>query len=72
MLVAEAFAFLEAPVERVTMPDIPFPANRRLVEHALPGVESIAAAMRSACHYRPGGGAPGTTRLPHRFVLDGA
>lgn len=47
-LAESAFDALVAPVERVTMPDIPVPANRQLAEQALPGPEQIAAAMRDA------------------------
>ena len=42
----EAFEFLDAPVERLTMPDIPVPYNVRLMESVLPTVQSISAKMQ--------------------------
>lgn len=45
-LAKEAFRFLDAPVERLTMPDIPVPHNVGLMNAVLPGVDSIAEAMR--------------------------
>jgi 2-oxoisovalerate dehydrogenase E1 component len=37
----EAFLDLDAPVARVTMPDIPSPHHPKLMEWALPSVERI-------------------------------
>ena len=45
-LVEEAFFHLDAPIERLTMPDIPSPHSPILLEAALPSVPAIAAAMR--------------------------
>jgi 2-oxoisovalerate dehydrogenase E1 component len=41
----EAFLDLDAPVARVTMPDIPSPHHPSLLEHALPSVERIRAEI---------------------------
>jgi len=45
-IASEAFADLDAPVERLTTPDCPIPYNVGLMEAVLPGVESIRAKMR--------------------------
>lgn len=42
----EAFGYLEAPIKRVCGRDIPIPYNRTLEYHAVPQVETIAAAAR--------------------------
>ena len=41
----EAFLDLDAPVARVTMPDIPSPHHPKLLEWAVPGVEDIRDAI---------------------------
>ncbi|RJE85045.1 pyruvate dehydrogenase [Paracoccus onubensis] len=41
----EAFLDLDAPVARLTMPDIPSPHNPVLLEHVVPSVASIAAKI---------------------------
>ncbi len=41
----EAFLDLDAPVARVTMPDIPSPHHPRLLEWAVPSVERIHAEI---------------------------
>lgn len=41
----EAFLDLDAPVARLTMPDIPSPHNPALMEWALPSVDEIAAKI---------------------------
>jgi 2-oxoisovalerate dehydrogenase E1 component len=41
----EAFLDLDAPVARVTMPDIPSPHHPRLLEKAVPSVERIRAEI---------------------------
>ncbi len=41
----EAFLDLDAPVARVTMPDIPSPHHPSLLEHVLPSVASIRAEI---------------------------
>lgn len=45
VLMDEAFRYLDAPVERVTMPDIPVPYNVGLMDSVLPGKDSVAEAM---------------------------
>jgi 2-oxoisovalerate dehydrogenase E1 component len=45
-LVEQAFFHLDAPIERLTMPDIPSPHSLILLEAALPSVPRIAEAMR--------------------------
>ena len=46
VLAREAFFDLDAPVERLAMPDVPSPHSPVLLEAVLPGVEGIAAAMK--------------------------
>jgi len=41
ILSQEAFTFLDAPIERLTMPDIPVPYNVGLMDAVLPNVEKI-------------------------------
>jgi len=43
----QAFTYLDAPIERLTMPDIPVPFNIRMMNAVLPGVESIRARMEA-------------------------
>ena len=43
----EAFFSLDAPIERLAMPDIPSPHSPVLLEAAVPGVESITGAIRA-------------------------
>jgi 2-oxoisovalerate dehydrogenase E1 component len=43
----EAFFDLDAPIRRITMPDIPSPHSPVLLNAVLPGVAQIAAAMRA-------------------------
>jgi 2-oxoisovalerate dehydrogenase E1 component len=45
VLARDAFFDLDAPVERVTMPDIPSPHSPTLLDAAVPSVARIAAAM---------------------------
>jgi 2-oxoisovalerate dehydrogenase E1 component len=45
-LVSEAFYSLEAPVERLAMPDIPSPHSPVLLEAAVPDVARIARAIQ--------------------------
>jgi 2-oxoisovalerate dehydrogenase E1 component len=42
----DAFLNLDAPIERIAVPDIPLPYSRHLLEAVLPGVESISAKMQ--------------------------
>src|SRR4051795_5082159 len=46
VVVDEAFLDLDAPVARVTMPDIPSPHHPKLMEWALPSVEGICAEIK--------------------------
>ena len=43
----EAFLKLDAPVERLAVPDIPLPYNVRLMEAVLPSIQLIAEQMRA-------------------------
>jgi len=45
-LVQEAFFHLDAPIERLAMPDTPSPHSPILLEAALPSVRGIAAALQ--------------------------
>jgi 2-oxoisovalerate dehydrogenase E1 component len=47
----EAFLDLDAPVARVTMPDIPSPHHPDLMEWALPSVEKIAAKIEELVRF---------------------
>jgi 2-oxoisovalerate dehydrogenase E1 component len=42
----DAFFSLDAPIERLAMPDIPSPHSPLLLQAAVPGVESIARALQ--------------------------
>jgi 2-oxoisovalerate dehydrogenase E1 component len=46
VLAKEAFGDLDAPVERLAMPDIPSPHNPILLDAAVPGVKDIMHAIR--------------------------
>ena len=50
-LAHEAFAALDAPVERLALPDIPVPHSPVLLNSVLPAVESIVAAIRRIASY---------------------
>lgn len=45
VLVREAFQYLDAPVERITMPDIPVPYNVGLMDSVLPSTQKIAKTI---------------------------
>jgi 2-oxoisovalerate dehydrogenase E1 component len=45
VLAQRAFFSLDAPIERLTMPDVPSPHNVRLLESVVPSVERIAEKM---------------------------
>jgi 2-oxoisovalerate dehydrogenase E1 component len=49
-LVEEAFFDLDAPIERLTMPDVPSPHSPVLLETALPSVPRIIEAMQRIAH----------------------
>ncbi len=45
-----AFDWLDAPVMRVAMPDVPMPYNDRLERALMPSPAAIAAAVREVCY----------------------
>jgi 2-oxoisovalerate dehydrogenase E1 component len=45
-LAERAFFDLDAPVERLAMPDVPSPHSPLLLDAVVPGVAAIVAAMR--------------------------
>ncbi len=45
-----AFDWLDAPVARVAMPDVPMPYNDRLERALMPSAGAIAAAVREVCY----------------------
>jgi 2-oxoisovalerate dehydrogenase E1 component len=45
-LVRDAFYELDAPIERLAMPDVPSPHNPMLLDAILPSVTRIAQSMR--------------------------
>ena len=47
MLAKEAFFDLDAPIERLAMPDVPSPHSPLLLEAVVPGVDAIATALRT-------------------------
>ncbi len=51
VIAKEAFFKLDAPVERMAVPDIPLPYNVALMEAVLPTVSSIAEQMRTTLSY---------------------
>ncbi len=50
-LAQHAFAALEAPVERLALPDIPVPHSPLLLDSVLPAVSSVVAAIRRIASY---------------------
>ncbi len=46
VLAKEAFFSLDAPIERLTMPDIPSPHSPVLLEAAVPGIERITTVIQ--------------------------
>ena len=51
VLAQEAFSELDAPVERLAMPDIPVPHNPWLLDAILPALDDIVAAIRRLASY---------------------
>ena len=49
-IMADAFDWLDAPVERVGAPEMPVPYNDRLERTFMPDARDIAAAVRRACY----------------------
>jgi len=47
----QLFTFLDAPVQRLTMPDIPVPYNVNLMNSVIPGVESIADKLEKLLNF---------------------
>jgi 2-oxoisovalerate dehydrogenase E1 component len=47
VIAKEAFFDLDAPIERLAMPDVPSPHSPTLLEAVLPSVEAIAIAIKS-------------------------
>jgi len=47
----EAFFSLDAPIERVTTPDVPIPYNVELMNAVIPGVDVIAAKIRDLVEF---------------------
>lgn len=47
----EAFLSLDAPVARLTMPDVPSPHSPALLEHVLPSVEAIRAKIEELVRF---------------------
>ena len=45
VIAKEAFFDLDAPIERLAMPDIPSPHNPLLLDAVLPSVETIARVI---------------------------
>lgn len=44
-LAKEAFAYLDAPISRITMPDVPMPHNVKLMDSVLPDADKINAGI---------------------------
>jgi len=51
VIMHEAFEWLDAPVERLTFPDIPVPHNLGLMNAVLPGVEMISNKIEQLLSY---------------------
>jgi 2-oxoisovalerate dehydrogenase E1 component len=51
VLAQEAFSELDAPVERLAMPDIPVPHSPWLLDAILPVPDDIVAAIRRIASY---------------------
>jgi len=51
VLAKEAFSLLDAPIERVTMPDIPVPYNIGLMDAVMPGADTISTKMKELVNF---------------------
>ena len=51
VLMDDAFRFLDAPVRRLTMPDVPVPHNVGLMDAVMPGIDDIAKAINHLLKY---------------------
>lgn len=49
VIMEEAFDYLDAPVLRVGMPDVPMPYNAEIERQVIPGAAAIVAAVRRVC-----------------------
>jgi len=49
-IMADAFDYLDAPVERITGKDVPMPYAANLEKLALPSVADVVAAAKAACY----------------------
>lgn len=47
----ELFQYLDAPVQRITMPDIPMPYNVDLMNHVLPSIDQIRKKIEETVSY---------------------
>jgi 2-oxoisovalerate dehydrogenase E1 component len=47
VIAKEAFFDLDAPIERLAMPDVPSPHSPVLLEAVLPSVETISRAIKN-------------------------
>jgi len=47
VIAKEAFFDLDAPIERLTMPDVPSPHSPVLLEEVLPSVDAISRAIKT-------------------------
>jgi 2-oxoisovalerate dehydrogenase E1 component len=51
VVAAEAFEFLDAPVQRLASADCPVPYNPVLMQQVVPGVEAVSAALAALLAY---------------------
>lgn len=51
IIASQAFTWLDAPIERLTMPDIPIPFNINMMEAMLPNVQSIRDKIDTLLRY---------------------
>ncbi len=51
VIASEGFSYLDAPVERIAMPDIPLPHNVPLMESVVPNAARIAEKMKDVVAY---------------------
>jgi 2-oxoisovalerate dehydrogenase E1 component len=47
----QAFTFLDAPIERLTTPDVPIPYNQGMMDFVLPSVERIRTAIEDLLNF---------------------
>lgn len=50
-IASDGFRFLDAPVERLTMPDVPSPHSPVMLDYVLPSVESIRAKLHEMMEF---------------------